>query len=654
MKLTKISATNFKGSPFFTINLTPATVLVGGNFRGKTRVTDAIRLALLGYLPELGKNNKETMSLASGPTMEVVAEFQDGTKIRRSWSLKGNSVTKDEDVPEAVKAWGDLNVMLNADEYFALTDRKRMEYVFAHCPGASQLKPEDILSRAELKVSQEIPDYVEAEYDKTTKSIYDEAVAGGFMAPADFIECALNRYTHVYKDAKANAVRAEKMIQQMTDMRLRDTPTTPVAVLEQKRKALVVEIAALNEKKGANLGRFTQMKSDASRREVIRRETSFGDKNRQALVDLKAKLELVCAQLKAEDEVTPTMANAAESAVNQVNLKVRDATRLRSEAATRKNAAVVQLGDLDGKMECPYCGATGDGWKALKAAELATAIDKEEQIGVDQAKVLIDLKVDLAAAEGQRDELVAMQNKQQGLMAEMDAITAKIRAIEPQIARLDALAEELARLSVDDPALTASVETIQSELNVKNDDLRVVDMEITAVNGRTFELQRLANAEKERDDAKVEASIAEAAGKELRVIQGEMVVAAFKPLLERANRFFSQVLASPLAYNAKEGGEIGTWRDGLWVGHRTFSGTEKALAYAAIQAALAMSSPFKLMLIDELGRLDGRSVDRLIRSVGAAVDGGVIDGFVGIDTGRMPFYAERALENPDLQVIEIK
>ena len=136
----------------------------------------------------------------------------------------------------------------------------------------------------------------------------------------------------------------------------------------------------------------------------------------------------------------------------------------------------------------------------------------------------------------------------------------------------------------------------------------------------------------------------------LRTIQGEAVELAFKPMLEIANGLIAGVLKTPLAYHS---GEIGTWRGALWVGHRTFSGTEKAVAYAAIQAALASKSPIKIVILDELGRIGDRPLWQLLAAISQGIGFGMIDGFVGIDAGRLPFYQKHA-EALSCQVVEIK
>ena len=69
-----------------------------------------------------------------------------------------------------------------------------------------------------------------------------------------------------------------------------------------------------------------------------------------------------------------------------------------------------------------------------------------------------------------------------------------------------------------------------------------------------------------------------------------------------------------------------------WIPHRTFSGTEQAIAFAALQAALGATAPIKLVVMDELGRLDFDNKCKLMRNVLNALNDGTIDQFVGVDT----------------------
>jgi len=641
MKLISITASGFKGRDF-SFSLKPMNIFFGANYVGKTRVMDAIRLALLGYLPELGKRNQDTFGLATGSAMEVTAVFDDGQTLRRRWSLKGNSVVAENEIPEGVKEWGNLNVMLNADEYFGLTDAARVKYVFAHCQFRGGLDRGGILERLRNVIGK----------SAAVLDVLDMNILVGLGAQ-EFVEKLLFEASEAWSAAKVSMLRSEKTIQGLTDMRLRDEPSRPSVLLDEQRAQHTRELAELNQMKGRLMGSYTQMQNDRQRRVVLNREIGFGTKDRLQLVAVSDKYALLTGKLKLEGEITQPQIMAAHAKAGDSSEVVNGLARQITATLRQKFVAEKSLAGLDEATVCPFCGATGDSWKTLKAAEYAAEIDvsagEVEKLVAAQEQAGVIFRADTIV----HGLLIAKQQQLVVLNEEKDRTFREMAALEPRIARLGALDEELARLMPENAELTTQVESAQTRINLSNESIRALDVEIRAVAGRAFELKRLADAEAERDVAKADTAILAAVGKELRVIQGEMVAGAFGPLLIRANSFFSNVLKTELAYNAEEGGEIGVWREGQWIGHRTFSGTEKALTYAAIQAALAMQSPFRMMLVDELGRLDENSRRGVVIAVRQALEDGRIDGFVGIDTGRGELYAAQAKHDPELQVLEI-
>src|SRR4029077_10301304 len=112
-----------------------------------------------------------------------------------------------------------------------------------------------------------------------------------------------------------------------------------------------------------------------------------------------------------------------------------------------------------------------------------------------------------------------------------------------------------------------------------------------------------------------------------------------------ANAIVGKILASDLAFHE---GEIGRWDGHRWISHKTFSGTEQALTFVAIAAALSQNAPVRVLIFDELGRLDDvRRLD-LIKLLRTARQESYIDQFIVVG----------ALEGnhvwlPDLQVIQL-
>jgi hypothetical protein len=86
---------------------------------------------------------------------------------------------------------------------------------------------------------------------------------------------------------------------------------------------------------------------------------------------------------------------------------------------------------------------------------------------------------------------------------------------------------------------------------------------------------------------------------------------AFAEVLKLSDDFTEGLLRSKLEFRD---GELGRTEDGGWVPHTSFSGTEQLLAYAGYSVALARTANFRLVVLDEMGRLSlGRRQDVAIR-----------------------------------------
>jgi hypothetical protein len=627
MKLTNIAAINLKGQTF-SESISPAQIFVGKNFAGKTTRTDAIQLALLGYLPNLGKNHKDTFSLSSGREMSVIATFDDGSQIARKWTLKGDSIRLESQVPPAFENPDRFEVALDAAKYFGLSDRARIEYVF----GLVNLGQLWTRNAIEERLQEKITDK-----DGVMALLAEIPPSPNVQA---FVEMAIEHCTGAQKQAKVSASRFEQTIQGLTELRVGDAPGLLIAQLEQQAQSLQAEMNGISQRRGEIITGYTAIRSARIRRAEIDREKSHGEKSRIELANAKQRLELL-KQKRAEvfpptellsDDILVRIANLSAKQTQQ-NLDYRN-----MQSALDKVERAIQ--EVDEQQTCPYCGATGEGWKAIKLAELAQEVSRIE-------KDVFDLQTVTGITKNELDDAKRCQKAFAEYKAQLEVIdqdeAATMRTIarlEPQLARLGALDEERARLTPEDPELEAKVETLQTDLNVKAQDLRDIQVRIKACMGRQSELQRLAQAEEQRDEARIDEVTAKEMTAELRLIQSEMVQSSFAPLLARANAMFPGVMRGPLEYSSKTQ-EIGMMIDGLFVAHHTFSGSERALCYAAIQCALTSENPCRIMIIDELGRVDNDNLWKLIQCVKDAIARGELDGFIGIDVSREAGYKAR-------------
>jgi DNA repair exonuclease SbcCD ATPase subunit len=140
--ITEIMGKDFKGLTFNQA-VTKKTLFLGPNGAGKSARTQALTLALLGYIPGSGKTNEDILS-SFGSTDVVVVGFKvDGTSFERAWGrvkesvkegfkLNGVKVGKEAFI-SAVGEKGtpkvfDLNLFLD------LSDQKKINYIMSLYP----------------------------------------------------------------------------------------------------------------------------------------------------------------------------------------------------------------------------------------------------------------------------------------------------------------------------------------------------------------------------------------------------------------------------------------------------------------------------------------------------------------------------------------
>lgn len=629
MYLSKLGARNLKGADL-DLDLTRATAIVGENAAGKSRITDAVRLLLIGDLPELkGKSrNQAIFKLASGPFLEVRGVLTDGAReipIRRRWDLDGNSVRSVHEVPdELLNVGASLTVMLNAEEYFGLSDRDRVDYVARNVTGAA-VDLGALAARLRAAVAGFEPEFPPDN--------------GAPTSPQDFVAYNIARAAEEGKKAKDWGKRMEETARGLTGLRAQDDVAgAPRGDLLDERARAERELTGLNERKGLKIGAFTAMRSAAARREEIAREVRHGAKDAQEAVDLRNRLALIVAEL-AKDPDAPTLEALEEAQAKVSAVVIRKASHLQEIAAARDAWSAVDEAatHLCAETSCPYCGAGGEEWKGKKTTELQAESAELQRKG-DALKLLIaEAEASEKEARAALEALRARFTTARNLRNDEAKARGTLATLEPRIARVQALQDSLASLPPHDEALAAEVEETQMQINVKTQEIASLDRVLEQQNARHAELTRLAEAEAARDKAQADEARWKQAGDVLRATQAELVESAFRPLLAAANAFFPGVLRAPLDYH---GGEVGMWVSGAWVSHGTFSGTEKALTYAAIQAALAARSPVRVMMIDELGRLTARNAKEVAHWVLKAVDDNRIDQFFGVDPERPEVYRD--------------
>lgn len=356
--------------------------------------------------------------------------------------------------------------------------------------------------------------------------------------------------------------------------------------------------------------------------------------------------------------------------------------------------------------ECPFCGHSGSSWKVeveakdeaeidrtLKAknkanqqvaemkaaAELAEVRLKDEQGKDAEHSIAITHQADARRRHQTRisEQRRATQLAREGLNGSMDrdrenhAAAVREHASEHLKKSQDIAAKRKALAVIEEAAKTtaadrtrladlAGVDYVPAIADLQTD----IASEWTAVQAaqqrrgdlqerqRVFladqqDARRQAQARLEADQATGRVEVLGAFLKLLEDLQVAMVEQAFRPLIEAANRITSGILPSPLAYHD---GELGRWHGSTWIGHQTFSGTEQALAYAGLSVALAKDSPIRIVLLDEMGRMEAANARLVVERLLSMIEAGWIDQAVlaDVDASR---YRDLEAGNKGLSVI---
>lgn len=351
-----------------------------------------------------------------------------------------------------------------------------------------------------------------------------------------------------------------------------------------------------------------------------------------------------------------------------------------------------KLASLDTTTSCPYCACAGENFKATaklhfesEIARVETLLEAEkpakEKNESDRevvrtrvanaekrtGEIALQLRANDTAARNalttqnqrtnaltRREEVlkqVAPTSDGTSLNAQLAAVRAKITAnnnamIENEkvlvtitmMRRANVITTELANAPENEGDLNMlSATTFQEKERLESEYTRIDADVKKGVSAKTDAL-RQNQAIEERDRAKAEQDMTKLAVESVSEFQQKMVDTSFGTIIRDANRFTSGILDSPLEYAEGEIGR-GSMRNGkmTFVTHEYLSGTEQALCFAGISVALAMQSPFRLVMIDEMTRLSDRNKDIVLHRMCKLIDDGVIHQFIGVDTSAKPY-----------------
>lgn len=285
MQIKSIYKKNLKGKTG-SQELTGRDIFMGPNGIGKTTELQTLGLSLLGYVPENGKKNEETMKLATGNEMVAGLEMDSGFKFARTFTKtakedkktgsskieisqsvtvspsKGEKTTTEKEARILAEV-GSFPVMLDFKEFLGLSDAKRRDFFYNISPITSESWDKVSVTKylMEKLLSEELKDNNSDKFEAIYKCIEESIieypdgfdVQAGLTAMMDFVSNKLSFW-------KKENVKSEGAVQKLTDYKnqLDETDRGIAAnkqLIEDHRKKVIElasQIAGDEQKKIAN------------------------------------------------------------------------------------------------------------------------------------------------------------------------------------------------------------------------------------------------------------------------------------------------------------------------------------------------------------------------------------------------------------------
>lgn len=610
MRIKNVSASRFKGRTF-SFEFGPCNLIVGPNFSGKTAIFEAIKKAFIGYLPELGK--RESAALEG----EVRVEFDNGSFIRRT--ADGGT---DTDL-----TLGQINALAsmplaNTGEYFGLTEAAGIKYIFDRIKLGAEDTTAGLLAEMErLSLGEDHSELVETAKSEIIAAVRKKAT-GPLQEAMDATALELRGIYAYWNSRQKETAGATRVL---TELKNREGEASPdrLEALEQE----LVKHQTTIEEMGRTLAGGQEKHKTAQRRltEIDRLtfEIARGDEESitraRRIEDLRAPLAAGITDARKEfKELTDELRD-----VDREQAQIEAQLTLTDDAI---KDVTKQLAKLDDKGKCPTCKQEID---AAMSAKLRLKYRKD----LDRSEEsLARIKGQLAVTRGRQKELTARGEVLHKAATNAEAIRSEQAAARTLFVTLQAQREELESLTTtepgDDAGLTpAAVANIEAALEIEKGRRSEAQIKHKAAVGLQQDLKRAAEAQLEHLAAKAHFAVAKALGTLIAAKREEVINRVLGKFLKDAGAITEAVLLTPLALHKNT---IGRWEGADFISHKRFSGVETDLAHVAIAAALSASSPARILLFDELGRMTPKVQAVVMERLAGAVKSGLIDQVIAV------------------------
>lgn len=637
MYITGLEASGLKGGAV-QHQLQRCVLITGPNFSGKTTRLDAIRFALLGNLPDLGKTNQATWDLSSHTRMDAKVAFDDGSYAIRSLISEGGSIKQGREPIIPLWLEGKKLPMLDLDDYFnQMNDSERIQLIFTMMKMPDMFTVDGILADLRNLTLEENTEQTEAAKTAIIGTC-ENVLRDKDHQPISKALTRLTRDKGTLKETFAywnkRKTDTQGTLRVLSELKTRsgECSADTIQMCAAELARCNGELAAANERAGALSQQQMEANRVALRRKQIDNELTVTPVTDQAEIDrlLKA-IAAINKTLKIKGDIAKQSVEKLRE-VEELHAKADAADRAATDAEEqleefKAQADIVkqQREALEAQTSCPHCHSKGKGWKAnLDAGYESQLSELNGQITTiyTQSKALRKKHATADAAyhkvQNAYDARHELLNERHRHQQRLDAINA---ATAGATARRQALQEEASRLRDTEPPTQAELDASAAEAMRLRQEHDALTQRHTALVALQQDLIRAGEAAEEHQAAAAKVTVIKAVGALLKERQASMIAVLFGDLMEVANYFTQGIMEHDLVF---QDGRIGYVKAGRFVSHKTFSGTEKALTYIAITVALMKDAPLRLVLLDEFD-IDFEVFPKVLNRLNGAVSDGLID-----------------------------
>jgi hypothetical protein len=313
---------------------------------------------------------------------------------------------------------------------------------------------------------------------------------------------------------------------------------------------------------------------------------------------------------------------------SKLNAEFNALAQAKSVAQAEVDRLTKEIADTEGATTCSKCKQSiveilkpvlAGLRKSLKAAEkkLATSTEDADESEKQLKAAQRVLDADLKAISDYDSELQTLRDRHNDSMAAWNTLNAEYATAQQSISRHQTEITELTTRMGDQtaqhakeylPVLEGRLTTARADYTVakaKADALRTtvnnVGAECRELIAARAQAQTKASTLAEHAKYKAQSDVLKQSVDMIETMLGGFTDQAVAPILVVANEFCHDILRLPLVYRE---GQIGMNGPTGWVHNRSFSDSEKLIAYAGICVALAAADDFKLSVIGRFESFD--------------------------------------------------